>query len=188
MKSLTDAEVIESVLKGNAADYAILVDRYKNKAFSLLKRMLKNDQEAEEVLQDSFLKAFNNLKSFRQDAKFSTWFYKIVYNTALTRLSNKKRKIESEMSSIEDYHHLESDTSFGKKSEDDLKILVKKLVESLPEKNAAVVTMFYLEEMSCEEISNVMQISVSNVKVLLHRSRNLLKEIIEKEKIFVDVL
>ena len=80
MKNLTDIEIIESVQKGNAADFAILVDRYKNKAFSMLKRMLKNEQEAEEVLQDCFLKSFQSLNSFRGDAKFSTWFYKITYN------------------------------------------------------------------------------------------------------------
>ncbi len=97
MRELTDAEVIESVRKGNQSDFEILVDRYKNKAFSLLCNMLKDNMEAEEVLQDAFLKAYYGLNNFKQEAKFSTWFYRIVYNTALTRLSAKKRKIEKEM-------------------------------------------------------------------------------------------
>ena len=80
MKNLTDVEIIESVKKGNQADYTVLIDRYKNKAFTMLKRMLKNDFEAEEVLMDAFLKAYNNLSSFKFEAKFSTWFYRIVYN------------------------------------------------------------------------------------------------------------
>ena len=59
MKDLSDLEIIESVRNGNHSDYSILIDRYKNRAFSLLNRMLKNEMDAEEVLQDSFLKAFN---------------------------------------------------------------------------------------------------------------------------------
>ena len=77
MKGLSDREIVDSVKKGNHSDYAILIDRYKNKAFSMLTRMLKNKMEAEEVLQDSFLKAFNGLKDFKGESKFSTWFYKI---------------------------------------------------------------------------------------------------------------
>ena len=108
MKNLTDVEIIESVKKGNQADYSILIDRYKNKAFTMLKRMLKNDFDAEEVLMDCFLKAYNNLNTFKFESKFSTWFYRIVYNSALTKLSSAKRKIENEMSSVDDLHHLES--------------------------------------------------------------------------------
>ena len=74
MKNLTDFEIVESVKRGNHADFSILVDKYKNKAFSLLKRMLKNDMETEEILQDSFLKAFNGLKNFKKESKFKLKF------------------------------------------------------------------------------------------------------------------
>lgn len=188
MKNLTDAEVIESIKKGNTADYSILVDRYKNKSFSMLKRMLKNDFDAEEVLMDCFMKAFNNLSSFKFESKFSTWFYRIVYNTALTKLSAVKRKIELDMTSIDDLHYLESKYNADDLVKEDLALMVKKIVNELPPKNAAVVSMFYLEEMSTEEISEVLQISVANVKVILHRSRNLLKEIIEKRNLLKEVL
>ena len=188
MKNLSDVEIIESVKKGNTADYSILIDRYKNKAFTMLKRMLKNDFEAEEVLMDCFLKAFNNLSSFKFESKFSTWFYRIVYNTALTKLSSVKRKTESEMSSIDDLHYLKSNYNADDLVKEDLPVLVKKIVNELPPKNAAVITMFYLEELSTEAISDVLQISVSNVKVILHRSRNLLREIIEKRNLFQEVL
>ncbi len=188
MKNLTDAEIIESIKKGNKADYSILVDRYKNKSFSMLKRMLKNDFDAEEVLMDCFMKAFNNLSSFKFESKFSTWFYRIVYNTALTKLSTAKRKIELDMTSIDDLYYLESKLNADVMVKDDLSVLVRKIVNELPPKNAAVITMFYLEEMSTEEISEVLQISVSNVKVILHRSRNLLKEMIEKRNLLREVL
>lgn len=188
MKNLTDAEIIESVKKGNQADYAVLIDRYKNKAFTMLKRMLKNEFEAEEVLMDCFLKAYNRLSTFKFESKFSTWFYRIVYNSALTKLSSAKRKIENEMSSVDDFHFLQSSYNADDLVREDLSVLIKMIVNELPPKNAAVVSMFYLEEMSTEEISEVLLISVSNVKVLLHRSRNLLREIIEKRNLFQEVI
>ena len=92
MKKLSDQEIIDSVKLGNQSDYSIIVDRYKDKAFSLLKKMLKNEQDAEETLQDCFIKAYNSLSSFKGEAKFSTWFYRIVYNTALTNCHQKKEK------------------------------------------------------------------------------------------------
>lgn len=188
MKNLTDVEIIESVKKGNQADYAVLIDRYKNKAFTMLKRMLKNEFDAEEVLMDCFLKAYNSINTFKFESKFSTWFYRIVYNTALTRLSSTKRKIESEMSSIDDLHYLQSSYSADEFIDRENSLLIKKLVNELPSKNAAVVSMFYLEEMSCEEISEVLEISTANVKVILHRSRNLLRDIIEKRNLLKEVL
>ena len=148
MKDLSDFDIIESIKRGNHSDFSILVDRYKNKAFSLLKRILKNDMEAEEILQDSFLKAFNGLKNFKQESKFSTWFYRIVYNTALTKLSGKKRKIENEMTSIEDHLELESKIDYNQTEQ--------------------------------KNISEIINSSVSNVKVLLYRARNTFKDILVK--------
>ena len=113
MKKLSDQEIIDSVKLGNQSDYSIIVDRYKDKAFSLLKKMLKNEQDAEETLQDCFLKAYNSLSGFKGEAKFSTWFYRIVYNTALTKLSSKKRKTENEMSSVHEHFDLKSDYDYN---------------------------------------------------------------------------
>lgn len=188
MKNLTDAEIIESVKKGNQADYSILVERYKNKAFTMLKRMLKNDFEAEEILMDAFLKAYNNLGSFKFESKFSTWFYKIAYNTALSRISNSKRIIETQMASIDDVNYLESNYNADEYVSENSAELVQKVVNQLPEKNAAVITMFYLEEMTIEEISDVLNLSAANVKVILHRSRNLLRKLIEKKQLLREML
>ena len=180
MKDLSDFDIIESIKRGNHSDFSILVDRYKNKAFSLLKRILKNDMEAEEILQDSFLKAFNGLKNFKQESKFSTWFYRIVYNTALTRLSGKKRKIENEMTSIEDHLELESKIDYNQTEQKNISEIINSLVEQLPEKYSSVINMYYLNGMSCEEIAEVTSSSVSNVKVLLYRARNTFKDILVK--------
>ena len=188
MKNFSDQEIIDSVLKGNDSDYSIIVDRYKNKAFSILKRMLKNEFDAEEILQDCFLKAYNSLRSFKGEAKFSTWFYKIVYNSALTKLSSKKRKIESEMSSLDDHFNLESDYDSMDIEKKDLDEFLQETINKLPERYSAIIIMYYLNQLSVEEISEVMHISVSNVKVMLHRSRNSLRDLILNSRFAEEVI
>jgi RNA polymerase sigma-70 factor (ECF subfamily) len=188
MKNLSDQEIIDSVINGNDSDYSIIIDRYKNKAFSMLKRMLKYEFDAEEVLQDCFLKAYHSLNNFKGEEKLSTWFYRIVYNTALTKLSSKKRKIETEMSSIEEHFNLESDYNSVDIEKKDLSEFIKDTINKLPERFSAIISMFYLNEMSIEEISEVMQISVSNVKVMLHRSRNSLRDLILNSKLTEEII
>lgn len=188
MRNLSDQEIIDSVKRGNDSDYSIIVDKYKNKAFSMLKRMLKNEFDAEEVLQDCFLKAFKSLNAFKGEAKFSTWFYRIVYNTALTKLSSQKRKTESEMTSVEDHFNLESQYGADEIEKKDLSKFVQETITKLPERYSAVITMFYLNEMTIEEISGVMGITVSNVKVMLHRSRNALRDLILKNRLAEELI
>ena len=188
MRNLSDQEIIDSVRKGNSPDYSIIVNRYKNKAFSMLKRMLKNEFEAEEVLQDCFLKAYNSINSFKGEAKFSTWFYRIVYNSALTRLSSQKRKTEAEMTSVEDHFNLESEYRSDEIERKDINQLIHNTISKLPERYSAIITMFYLNEMSIEEISEVMQITVANVKVMLHRSRNSMRDLVLKSKLAEELI
>ena len=188
MRNLSDQEIIDSVRKGNSPDYSIIVNRYKNKAFSMLKRMLKNEFEAEEVLQDCFLKAYNSINSFKGEAKFSTWFYIIVYNSALTRLSSQKRKTEAEMTSVEDHFNLESEYRSDEIERKDINQLIHNTISKLPERYSAIITMFYLNEMSIEEISEVTGMSISNVKVMLHRSRNSLRDLILNSNIAEELI
>ena len=178
MKDLSDLEIIESIRNGNHSDYSLLIDKYKNRAFSMLVRMLKNEMDAEDVLQDSFLKAFNGLRTFKNEAKFSTWLYRIVYNTALTRLSGKRRKMENETSSIEDKPELQSNYDFNTSEKADLNNFINEVIKQLPPKFASVINLFYIAGMSCEEISEVMNITVASVKVILYRSRNALKDLL----------
>lgn len=188
MKNISDQELIDSIKNGNHSDYSVLVDRYKNKAFSMLKRMLRNEFDAEEVLQDAFLKAFRSLETFKGEAKFSTWFYRIVYNSALTKLSSKRRKIEQEMSSVEDHLELESNFDSIDAEKKNVSELVNEMINLLPEKYSTIITLFYLNELTCDEIAETMNISLSNVKVLLHRSRNAMRDMIEKHNLTEELI
>jgi len=180
MKKLSDIEIIDSVLKGNQGDYALLIDRYKDKAFSLLKRLLGNEMDAEEALQDSFLKAYNSLAGFRRDSKFSTWFYRITYNTGLTVVASKKRKVEQQMTSIDEHFELGDFDTEVYSTTTNAKEYLLKMIDKLPIRNALVLILFYIDDMSLNEICQVMDISLVNAKVLLHRSRNSLRDLLLK--------
>jgi RNA polymerase sigma factor (sigma-70 family) len=178
MRHLNGLEIIDSVNRGNISDFSLLVDRYKDRAYSLLRRLLKNEMDAEEALQDSFLKAFNSLKGFRRDSQFSTWFYKIVYNTGLTIISSKRRKIEQEMSSLDNDFEIGVYDDEVYSTTDNAREYLLKMVDKLPIRGALVVILFYMDGMSLNEISQVMGTSLVNTKVLLHRSRNALKDLL----------
>jgi len=183
MKKLTDEQIVESIIKGNQSDFALLVDRYKDRAFTLLRKILKNDMDAEEALQDSFMKAYNSLNTFRFESKFSTWFYRITYNTGLSAVVSKKRQIEKEMTSVEDHYYLELEDDKTYSESENIKQYVIKLVDKLPPRNALVIILFYIDDLSLKDISEVLDISLVNTKVLLHRSRNILREMILKHNL-----
>jgi RNA polymerase sigma-70 factor (ECF subfamily) len=188
MKNLSDFEIIESIKRGNAGDYALLVNRYKDKAFSMLRRMLKNDMDAEEALQDSFLKAFKSLDNFRSDAKFATWFYRIVYNTALSVLSSKRKKDEKNLVSMEDELNLSAGEEKIYAESGNVSEFINKLIEELPPKYSAVLNMFYMDGMTHDEISQATGFSLVNIKIILHRSRNALRDVIIKRNYQEDLI
>ncbi|MBV6445772.1 MAG: ECF RNA polymerase sigma-E factor [Ignavibacteriaceae bacterium] len=178
-----DLEVIRSVREGNTSDFSILMDRYKNKAFSLILRMLKNRMDAEEVLQDCFVKAWKNLDSFKGDSQFATWFYRIVYNTTLTKLTGKKRETEKEMLSIGEDVDIRDEHADTSAATLERNRLLGALIAMLTPNQAAVVNLFYLDGLSCEEIAGILDTNVGNVKTLLHRSRATLKNLIQKKNL-----
>lgn len=180
MKQLSEFEIIESVKRGNQADFSLLIDMYKDRGYTLLKKMLKNQMDAEEALMDSFMKVYKALPGFRYESKFSTWFYKVAYNTALTIIANKKRKTEKEMSSLEDHFDLsDNDDEIYSVSKDSNQYLMN-LIDKLPPRNALIIILFYIDDLSLNEISQVLELSLVNTKVLLHRSRNALRDMLIK--------
>ena len=101
MDKLNDQHYINLVIGGDTHAFAVLVDRYKNLVFTLSLKMLQNREEAEEVSQDAFIKVYKSLPKFKSESKFSTWLYKVTYNTCLDRLRSKKRA--TPLVSIDDF-------------------------------------------------------------------------------------
>lgn len=174
----TDLVLINSILTGNTANYAVLVKRHQRFVFTLALRFAKNREDAEEIAQDCFVKAYKALGTFKQTSKFSTWLYTITYTTAMTYL--RKKKIDA--SSINDDEQAlqiaNKDDSFNadtieKKST--YKYLNAAINMLLPD-DAAIITLFYKGEQSLEEIGLALAMEPNTVKVKLHRARHRLKE------------
>jgi len=167
---------IAAVLNGNTQSYTYLINRYKGLVYTLCLKIVKNQEDAEEIAQDVFLKAYQQLANFRQESKFSTWLYKIAYHTSLNKIKRKKIWKESIDMENEDHPSLQiEDTTFEGQFETLSKAEQKKYlqlaVDSLQKEDAGIITLFYFAENSIEEISEITGIEKNNVKVKLHRAR-----------------
>jgi RNA polymerase sigma-70 factor (ECF subfamily) len=179
---LSDIELIEQTLVGNQAAYADLIKRHQRFVFTLAMRFSKNREDAEEIAQDCFIKAYRSLSSFQRQSKFSTWLYSIVYTTAMTFL--RKKRVDTD--SIDDentYIQLENHSSgFDTNSVENKSrsyYLNQAIAQLLPD-DAAIITLFYMGEQSLEEISQALGIEANTVKVKLFRARQRLKEKLER--------
>jgi RNA polymerase sigma factor (sigma-70 family) len=175
---LTDTEIIQQVLRGQQNAFAGLVLRYQNYVFTLVLRFSSNREDAEELAQDVFVKAYRSLADFRGDAKFSTWLYSIARSTCLSFLRKKNLPVSS----------LEQERN-GRRWEEKLASAVSNTAEQKSRKqwvaeaiallspdDAQVLTLFYQAEQSLEEIGRILGQEPNTVKVRLYRARQRLKE------------
>lgn len=172
-----DILVINEVLRGNQQAFAQLVERYQQYVFTLAFRLVPNREDAEEIAQDSFVKAYRYLADFRQESKFSTWLYTIVQRNAISFL--RKNKMDTQ--SIDNKEFLVPDNSNSLQalqSKSD-KQMINQALASLKPDDASVISLFYLQEQSLEEIGQVLGIESGAAKVRLFRARQKLKQVIE---------
>lgn len=173
--------IIAKVKEGDLSAFNVLIDEYKNMAFTLAMKLMKSREDAEEVTQDAFLKAYKKIHQFEGKSKFSTWLYTIVYHTALTRLRKKKIPIDdSEFNSEENLAaYSESDNEWRRLQKEERSSYIKLALEQLSREDQVVITLFYLNENSLQEICEVTDWELSNVKVRLHRARKRLLKALE---------
>ena len=182
MTTIADQIIINKILEGDTNAFAQLVDRYKDLVFTLALRMVKNREEAEEVSQDTFIKAFKSLDKFKGKSKFSTWIYRVAYNTCLDRL--KKIKREYNVVAIDEFteHQVKTlDNALDKMEQDEHKQKIQECLQLLPSDDSFLLTLYYFEERSLEEISKVVNLTANNVKVKLFRSRKKLTTILKEQ-------
>ena len=179
--TLSDEILIEQARSGRQTAFAMLVKRYEQYAFTLALRFVKNREDAHEVAQDAFLRAFRYLPDFRGEAKFTTWLYKIVYSTSLNFL----RKQNPDILSIDDEEKAlrlpdegTPDPSQTMERED-RNAALQRAIQLLSPDDAGIITLFYLYEHSLEEICQIMDMTMSNAKTKLCRARQRLKGIVE---------
>lgn len=176
---MNEKQLIRKVLKGDTSAFAHFVDTYQDMAITIAYRICGNRQDAEDIVQNAFVKAFHNLHTFRTDSKFSTWFYRIVYNTALTHIGSVRFNTE-----FMDYKQMNTDDSFSdwdtltQIQEAERKEMINQAIEKLPKDEALLLTLYYLEENSVKDIYLITGLTESNIKVKLHRARKRLGEIL----------
>jgi RNA polymerase sigma-70 factor (ECF subfamily) len=179
-----EQELIQSVLDGNIQAYAVLLQRYQRPIFSMIFQMVGNREDAEELTQDVFVKVYTKLSTFKAQCRFSTWAYRIAYTTTVSSL--RKRRVtypdvdESLLVNYPDEHvddYLEQEEGEAK-----LKRLEAAMNKLMPEEQA-LISLFYNEGKSVLEIADILDLSVENVKVRLHRIRKKVVILVEKETV-----
>ena len=172
-----DKFLVEQVLKGNVNSFSIIVERYKNRSFNLAVKICGNREDSEEIVQDSFLKAYRSLGGFRMESNFATWLYRIVYNTAISRIRNKD---ENTMPLEEIFERGATDYSENEPDNERRKLLINFALGKLNETDRGLITFMYYDDLTIDEMAEITGMGASNIKVRLHRSRQKLLEILTK--------
>jgi RNA polymerase sigma factor (sigma-70 family) len=167
MTNDVDLAVIDRILAGERDLYAGLVDRYKSYTFTIAMKILQNRPEAEEAAQDAFIKAFHHLAGFNRQSKFSTWLYRIAFNTAISY----KRKHRHQFQTIENTVLEYGQDADGSLEKTDRKRFLHLAMAKLNEADRTALTLFYLQEFSLEEIAEIMNMQANTIKVRIHRAR-----------------
>ena len=181
MKPLSDHEIINRVLVGNTRSFADLVERHQDKAMTLAMRMLRNREEAEEAVQDAFVRAFNALAQFEKRSSFSTWLYRILFNVCSTVLSKREVPLQSISSNNNEEKSEEEIPDFSEIPDsvfegEEFRQHVIDAMNELPPLYSGITTMFYLDDLSYEEIAKITGSPLGTVKARLFRARVMLRE------------
>ena len=179
-----DIYYINEIKEGSVNAFSFIVNRHKDHIFNLIFRITGNREEAEELAQDTFMKAFRSLGSFRMKSTFSTWLYRIAYNTAISHVRSRKKGLLS----LDEFPADAVDFIAGSTNEEEAieeyrSALVNFALLKITEEERAILTLYYYEEMDTETISEISGLSRQNVKVKLFRVRQKMNQIItEAEK------
>jgi RNA polymerase sigma factor (sigma-70 family) len=179
---LTDTEIIKRILQGEQALFGQLVQRYQQYVFTLVLRFTDSREDAEEISQDVFVKAYRSLADFRGESKFSTWLYTVVRTSSITFLRKKKldtTSLDNERTFLQ-LENRESGFNANTMEQKSRHAMVNAAIRLLSPDDGQIITLFYKGEQSLEEIGRIMGMEPNTVKVRLHRARNRLREKMEK--------
>lgn len=173
---------IKQVIKGDQDAYAEVVEMYKDKVFHVCFRMLGNRHEAEDIAQEAFLRAYVNINSFNIELKFSTWLYRIATNLCIDRIRKKKPDyyLDAEVAGTDGlnmYSQIASDSRLPEEEVQSLELqeTIQREISKLPEKYRSVIVLKYIEELSLNEISEILNLPLGTVKTRIHRGREALR-------------
>jgi len=175
MELAEDRYYIDKVKNGEPASYAFLVNKYKDMVYSIGLKILRDADDAQDLAQDCFIKAYRQIHSFQGNSKFSTWLYTIAYRTAVTRL--KENKVNT-ITLNEEQHEVPDNLpgQFEQLQARQVKQQVQAAIQKLPEIDALLVTLYYINDLPIKEIEEIMGLSRPNVKIKLYRARKVLEK------------
>jgi RNA polymerase sigma-70 factor (ECF subfamily) len=175
-EDVSDTELVVRAKKGDTEAFSVLVQRHQNLVFNLSYRFMRDPTLAEDAAQEAFLKAFRLLRGFRGDCNFSTWMYRVTVSVCLTEISRRKKRQEVELQPMDGRQTVDRRVESS-----DVLDMIRRCVNLLPGRYASIITLYYLKEISYEEIARVMQIPMGTLKTWMFRARNQLRSIVEKE-------
>jgi RNA polymerase sigma factor (sigma-70 family) len=173
-----DGEIIDMVLAGDTVMFGVLVKRYEDFVFAFARGMLLSDEQAEDVSQEVFIRAYRSLKGFERKSSFKTWLYRIAYNTSMSFL---KRNVNYS-DSIND---LEAEISRKDSTPPSTRYLLRKIIDKLNPELRAVIIYHYFDDLKYEEIAEVTGCPIGTVKVRLFRAKHELKKLLEKYALYM---
>ncbi|AXT53285.1 RNA polymerase sigma factor [Aquimarina sp. BL5] len=180
MNHQSDQYYIKQVLEGEVNTFSSLVERYQSLVYTIVFRMVRNKEEAEEIAQDTFIKAYKSLSKYRGEAKFSTWLYTIAYRKSLDAIKKNKRFVATEL--IEEVSEGEVgvvNDALSYLQDIERKEIISNSILKLPEEESAIITLYYFEEKSIKEIKEIVGLTEDNIKIKLYRSRKKLYSILK---------
>lgn len=170
-----DEIYLNKILGGQTGEFRYFIETYKNFAFNLALSVVKNELDAEDVVQEAFIRAYNSLSSFNKKSKFSSWLYRIVVNCAYQQLDKSKR-LKSESSHEDEIPIVTINPLIDYYEEEEKKYCIEQALNLLNPDESLVLNLYYLLDNKIKEISEITGWSVSKTKVTLHRARKTMKE------------
>lgn len=178
-----DIHIIKEVLNGKSRQYEHILNRYSGQVFNLVMHIVSCEEDAEELTQDIFMKAFRQLSSFNEDSSFSTWLYRIATNTAIS--ATRKRKHDTIHLDDTAYSNI-PDEVLDDALDDDGEEQLQRLSDAIEKLNAderALITLYYMNGMPIAEVASIMKLTESNVKIRLYRTRKKLYTLLKNRYI-----
>ena len=183
MDQKKEKELIKRIRDGEPQAFSILVGQYQQPVYSLILQIVSSHEDAEELTQDAFVKAFNKLGSFRGDSGIFTWLYRIAYNTAIS--ATRKRKTvfyDFDDKSLNNIPDEVVDEMLNREEDEKLLRIMKIAIEKLRPEEKALITLYYLQGRPINEIAKIMKLTTDNIKVKLFRTRRKIALFINRSK------
>lgn len=177
-----DIYYINKVMGGDISAYSFLVNKHRDMVYTIALKIVGNCEDAEEISQDVFIKAYQSLKKFKRKSKFSTWLYRIAYNSSISKVRKKQIEVSAiNENIIENYNTFNDDESeyFEQINFETKRKYLFKILDNLPDEDNLLINLFYINNNSINEISEITGLKISNLKVKLFRIR---------KKIYIEIM